>query len=184
MKKHTKAGYLSTVALIFFSASLFATEKVEFSANDFKCLTDMQPVRGFFVDNLLGDIDATLEAANQESNIIYPVGSVVQLVPTEVMVKREAGFNPATKDWEFVELLVSAQGSKIKVRGATEVVNKFGGNCFACHVKAKSEFDMICEQDHGCDPINLPNGSTLTQQMIKGIQQQDPRCDVKVPAES
>jgi hypothetical protein len=26
-------------------------------------------------------------------------------------------------------------------------------NCFTCHVKARPEFDFICEQDHGCDPI-------------------------------
>ncbi|MCV6625429.1 MAG: hypothetical protein OIF38_05000, partial [Cellvibrionaceae bacterium] len=81
-----------------------------------------------------------------------------------------------TKDWEFVELEVSELGSKIKVRGAFEVVNKFGGNCFACHVKAKPEFDMICEQDHGCEPITLPNGHILSQAMIKTIQANDPRC--------
>ena len=28
-------------------------------------------------------------------------GSVLQLMPNEVMVKHEKGFNPATRDWEF-----------------------------------------------------------------------------------
>ena len=49
-------------------------------------------------------------------------------------------------------------------------MNKFGGNCFACHVQAKPEWDMICEQDHGCDPIQL------TRPAISAIQKTDPRC--------
>jgi predicted ATPase len=28
-----------------------------------------------------------------------------------------------------------------------------GMNCFACHSQAKPEFDLVCEQDHGCAPI-------------------------------
>lgn len=139
----------------------------------------MTPVRGFFVDNLLGDLDATLAIAQSPTGGVYPVGSVVQLVPTEVMVKREAGYNPTTKDWEFFELAVSPAGSEITVHGAFEVVNKFGGNCFGCHIKAKPQWDMICEKDHGCDPITFEKEGktiTLTQQMIEGIQKMDPRC--------
>ena len=69
---------------------------------DFNCMLDMQPVRGFYVDNLIpGKLDETLTVANAGSGE-YPAGSVVQLVPTEVMVKHPAGFSPATKDWEFL----------------------------------------------------------------------------------
>jgi hypothetical protein len=172
---------------IFFSIALIAilvsnisyAQTVEVNKDSFKCLTDMSPVRGFFVDNLLGDLQSTLDAAETVNGAVYPVGSVVQLVPTEVMVKREKGYNVVTKDWEFFELDVSDKGSEIKVRGAFEVVNKFGGNCFGCHIKAKPEFDLICEQDHGCDPITFEKGGktiTLTQQMIKGVQAMDPRC--------
>lgn len=167
------------LAGITLSASLNALsepDKVEFDADDFGCLTEMTQVRGFFVDNLTGDLAGTLAAAQNPNGAVYPVGSVVQLVPSEVMVKREKGYNSVTKDWEFVELDVSKDGSEIRVRGAFEVVNKFGGNCFGCHVKARPEWDLICEQDHGCDPITLPNGHTLSQEMIKGIQQTDPRC--------
>lgn len=177
-----KRYWLMGALVALFSSLASAEEKVEFTAADFKCLTQMTPVRGFFVDNLLGNLKETIKAAEAEEGIVYPVGSVVQLVPSEVMVKREAGFNSITKDWEFVELKVSEQGSEINVRGAFEVVNKFGGNCFACHAKAKPEFDMICEQDHGCDPITLPNGHVLTQEMIKGVQQSDPRCGVSTAA--
>ena len=51
----------------------------------------MTPVRQFYVDNLLGNLDGTLAAANAPEGAIYPPGSVVQLVPTEAMVKRETG---------------------------------------------------------------------------------------------
>ena len=139
-------------------------------ANDFRCLHDMTRVRHFFVDNLLGDLDATVAVAESTDGGQYPPGSVVQLVPTEVMVKHRPGWNAVTRDWEFFELDVSADGSSIRNRGFTDVVNKFGGNCFGCHVRAEPKFDLICEQDHGCDPI------PITRDMIADIQAQDPRC--------
>ena len=101
---------------------------------------------------------------------MYPVGSVVQLIPGEAMVKQPVGFNPATKDWEFFELDFSKDGSKIRKRGFADVVNRFGGNCFACHIQAKPEFDLICEQDHGCQPI------PVTRAMFGALQRTDPRC--------
>ncbi|MBU2098687.1 MAG: hypothetical protein KKD00_07980 [Gammaproteobacteria bacterium] len=139
-------------------------------ASTFDCITDMNPVRGFFVDNLLGDLDATLAVANSATGGTWPTGSVVQLVPTEVMVKQPEGTSPATNDWEFFELTVSAEGSEIVTRGFTDVVNRFGGNCLDCHIKAEPQWDMICETGHGCDPI------PLTREMLTGIQQADPRC--------
>jgi hypothetical protein len=140
-------------------------------AGTFGCIRDMTPVRGFYVANLNGDLDATVAAANAENGAVYPEGSVVQLVPTEVMVKRAAGFNPATKDWEFFELDVSKDGSTIRARGFADVNNRFGGNCFACHAQARPEWDMICEQTHGCAPI------PLTPDMTRALQKTDPRCE-------
>lgn len=139
--------------------------------DDFRCIRDMTPVRGFYVDNLNGDLDATLAVAQSPTGGRYPAGSLIQLVPTEVMVKRESGFNPATNDWEFIELDVSEEGTAIRARGFVDVVNRFGGNCFACHVKARPEWDLVCEQDHGCDPI------PLTPVMVRAIQNTDPRCE-------
>lgn len=141
------------------------------TADAFGCIRDLTPVRGFYVGNLEGNLEGTLAVANSPTGGTYPPGSVVQLVPTEVMVKRAAGFNPATKDWEFIELDVSPEGSAIRARGFADVVNRFGGNCFACHVKARPEWDMICEQDHGCDPI------PLTPAMTRALQKTDPRCE-------
>lgn len=139
-------------------------------ASSFVCLEEMTAIRHFFVDNLLGDLDATVAVAESTDGGVYPAGSVVQLVPTEVMVKHPPGFNAATRDWEFFELNVSADGSSIRNRGFVDVVNKFGGNCFGCHIKAEPKYDLICEQEHGCDPI------PVTREMIAGIQAAHPRC--------
>lgn len=162
-----------SVLLALTSLTLQAEESAEtlkINDTDFTCMLDMTPVRGFYVDNLIeGQLDKTIAVATAESGD-YPAGSVVQLVPTEVMVKHPKGFNVATKDWEFFELNVSAQGSAIHKRGFVDVVNRFGGNCFGCHVKAKPQFDMICETGHGCDPI------PLTAQITQLLQKTDARC--------
>tara|TARA_R110002110_G_scaffold40517_2_gene129670 strand:- start:1261 stop:1899 length:639 start_codon:yes stop_codon:yes gene_type:complete len=139
----------------------------------FGCISDLTPVDRFFVGNLNGDLDATVAVASAEEGGVYPVGSVVQLVPTEVMVKRETGFNPVTKDWEYFDLDISPEGTRIRVRGADEVKNRFGNSCQDCHVKAAPQFDLICKTDHGCDPI------PINDVMIRGLQKTDPRCEAQ-----
>jgi hypothetical protein len=150
-------------------------KEIKVDDNSFKCMRSMTPVRHFYVDNLLGDLTGTLAAANNPKGAIYPAGSVVQLVPSEVMVKREAGFNPATGDWEFFELDVDDKGSKIHKRGFAEVNNRFGKNCFACHVPAREPWDFVCETGHGCEPI------PIDRKMTGAIQRADPRCGPAVP---
>ena len=165
---------LKTMILLLASFTVLAgnenTENLAITKADFNCMLDMQPVRGFYVDNLIADkLPETLAVANAGSGE-YPAGSVVQLVPSEVMVKHPKGFSSATKDWEFFELSVSPEGTQIGKRGFADVVNRFGGNCLGCHVKAKPEFDMICETGHGCDPI------PLTPQITALLQKTDARC--------
>jgi hypothetical protein len=139
------------------------------SDSSFKCITEMTHVRHFYVDNLAGNLAGTVKVG-QAGTGNYPVGSVLQLVPTEVMVKREKGFNAATRDWEFFELNISPASSTIHVRGFQDVNNRFGGNCFNCHVKAHQEFDLVCDNSHGCDPI------PITRAMSGALQRTDPRC--------
>jgi len=143
---------------------------VTVDASSFKCMRNMTSVRHFYVDNLLGDTAATVAAANAVLGAKYPAGSVVQLVPTEAMVKRESGFSPATGDWEFFELAVQDKGTRIGKRGFAEVNNRFGKNCFACHAPAREPFDFICETGHGCAPIPIDH------KMTGALQRSDPRC--------
>jgi hypothetical protein len=144
--------------------------KLNITEKSFHCITQMTPVRHFYVGNLVGNLAGTVKVAESAQPGTYPVGSVLQLVPTEVMVKREKGFNPATRDWEFFELDVSVEGTRIRTRGFAEVNNRFGGNCFGCHVKARPEWDLICDINHGCDPI------PITRNMSGALQRTDPRC--------
>lgn len=155
-----------------------APKPIEITEASFGCIRDLKAVRGFYVGNLLGNIDATVAAANAANGATYPPGSVVQLVPGEAMVKHHPGYNAATKDWEFFELDALPTGTKIRVRGATDVVNQFGGNCLSCHAQAEAKWDMICEQTHGCAPI------PVTPVMARAIQNTDPRCGkMELPAD-
>jgi hypothetical protein len=79
-------------------------------AKSFRYITEMTHVRQ----------DATLAVANSATGGTYPPGTVIQLIPTEAMVKRDKGFNPVTHDWEFFELDVSKDGTEIRKRGFAE----------------------------------------------------------------
>lgn len=173
--KHLNRAALLTVSLSLLPLSLTAAgEAMKVDADSFRCIREMTPVRHFYVDNLLGNLEGTLAAANAPKGAIYPPGSVVQLVPSEVMVKREPGFSPATGDWEFFELDVSDKGSSVRARGFAEVNNRFGGNCFACHAPARQPWDFVCETGHGCESI------PVTRKMIGALQRSDPRCGEEV----
>jgi hypothetical protein len=151
------------------AAAPAASASFPISDASFRCISQMTHVRHFYVDNLAGNLAGTVQVAEAGTGA-YPVGSVLQLVPNEVMVKREKGFNPATKDWEFLDLNISAAGSTIRTRGFQETSNRFGGNCFTCHVKARAEYDLVCDNSHGCDPI------PITRAMSGALQRTDPRC--------
>src|SRR5690349_17487469 len=68
-------------------------EAIKVDDNTFKCITEMTPVRHFYVDNLRGKLKETVSVAEKGKGD-YPEGSVIQLVPTEAMVKQQSGFNP------------------------------------------------------------------------------------------
>jgi hypothetical protein len=141
----------------------------DIDATSFRCIRQMTPVRQFYVDNLRGDLDATLAVANSSTGGVYPAGSVVQLIPGEAMVKREKGFNAATHDWEFFNLDASKDGTHIRQRGTTDVANRLG-TCLGCHAQAQPRWDLVCEASHGCAPLKV------TLAMIGALQRTDPRC--------
>ena len=156
------AGFLLSISL---------GNAMDIEANSFQCIRKMTPVRQFYLDNLQGNLDATLAAANSTTGAVYPPGSLLQLIPGEAMVKHDRGFNAETHDWEFFELDASKDGTKIRKRGFADVVNRFGGNCFGCHRAARPQWDFVCETDHGCAPL------AVTHAMTRALQRTDPRCD-------
>jgi hypothetical protein len=143
---------------------------IKVSASDFACISQMTPVRGFFVGNIEGDLAASLKVARAPKGAEYPVGTLIQLIPTEAMVKQPAGTRPATRDWEFFELEVSKSGSRIARRGFEDLAGSDGANCFGCHSLARPDWAMICESEHGCAPI------PETRAMFEALQRTDPRC--------
>jgi len=167
MVKQGGLTILCSAALLLFTG---VGDAADIDANSFRCITKMTPVRQFYLDNLRGTLDTTLAVANSAGGAIYPPGSVIQLIPTEVMVKRDSGFDPKTDDWEFFVLDVSKEGTQIQKRGTVGVVNLFGGNCFECHSKAAPQWDLVCETNHGCAPL------PITRTMIRALQRADPRC--------
>ena len=175
----SRTCFTARIGLLIFSALLIgqshsqdSSKQLDVTADLFDCISQMAKAASgaFFVDNILGNVDATKAVADSETGGEYPPGSLVSLIPTEVMIKHNPGWNPETNDWEFIELDVSESGSEIRVRGTTEVVNRFGGNCFGCHQLARPEWDLICGSDHGCAPL------PITRETIIGIQNSDPRC--------
>lgn len=174
------AAALSTIVTIACLAVFFTflgdtraagTEEHSLQITDttFRCISKMTPVRDFFVDNLTGNLQGTLAVA-RAGHGRYPEGTVLQLIPNEAMIKQQPGYSPKTNDWEFFALKSSKDGTKIVSRGRTEVNNFLGLNCFACHKAARSEFDLVCQQNHGCTPL------PLTEAMFHAVQDTDPRC--------
>jgi hypothetical protein len=156
------------------------TKKVEVTDASFRCLHKMTKVGNMYVDNLLGKLEETKAVANSATGGVYPPGSVVQLLPKEVMIKREKGTSPATNDWEFFDLDVSPEGSKIKQRGFETVKNMFG-TCISCHKQeAAPQADMICAAGHGCPPIVFPGGIDNAK-LITALQKTDKRCPSPEP---
>lgn len=162
-------------------------KKIEVTDASFRCLHEMKKVRSMYVDNLLGNVEGTLAVANAADGGAYPPGSVLQLFPGEVMVKREKGASPASNDWEFFTLDVTAAGAKITQRGfgPEKPVNMFG-SCTSCHSQAAPKWDMVCEKGHGCPPINFPGGidsavlTTALQKTDKRCPSPDPLTDVEI----
>ncbi|WP_428267157.1 hypothetical protein [Haliangium sp.] len=173
----TRASSVALVLLSGLSLALAACNNdpdevadLDMTANDFSCILDWPKVDKFRIVNLLGhQADAEAVARSSEGGT-YPVGTVIQLVPHEAMVKRQPGFSPRSGDWEFFLLDVSQEGTSIRMRGTEDVINDFGGNCLDCHAATEPKFDFVCSDDHGCEALEV------TPEQLEAFQQSDPRC--------
>ena len=54
---------MSLFAAVYAQADKTSEPKVKVGDKSFKCITDMTPVRHFYVDNLLGNVEATVAVA-------------------------------------------------------------------------------------------------------------------------
>src|SRR5277367_4689393 len=78
------------------NADIGADGKVLVNEKTFDCIQRLSPIRGFYVGNLLGNLKGSLAVTNSNVAGVYPPGTIVQLVPTEAMIKQPAGYNAAT----------------------------------------------------------------------------------------
>ena len=62
MKRKERVSAISCGVALLLSAGL--GHAMDIDAKSFRCITKMTPVRQFYVDNLQGNLDATLAAAN------------------------------------------------------------------------------------------------------------------------
>src|SRR4051812_30002009 len=89
------------------------TEDIVVKAADFRNIHAWTKVRDFYVGNLLGHQPEALAVARNPKGGTFPAGTIVQLVPTEAMVKHHPGWDASTRDWEFFQLALSKTGTRI-----------------------------------------------------------------------
>lgn len=139
------------------------------TAGDFGCLLDWPAVGNTRFHSLAGPVEPALSIARGERPGPFPPGTIVQLMPTEAMVKLSAGASPDTDDWEYLKLKVGKKGVTIAERGGAEVKN-IAGSCHGCHT-TEPRWDHVCAADHGCD--DLPG--FVVKAALKAVAK-DPRC--------
>jgi hypothetical protein len=148
-------------------------------ASDFPCLKDgTRPAgKNFFVFHKSRKKlrKAVRIAERNRPGDRYPVGTLIQLLPFEAMVKRNKGWNPAGNDWEWFQLGVDASGKTTIISRGREEVKNFA-SCQGCHLTGQAaQFDLVCE-GHSSLPI------LFTPEQVKVLQDRDPRCVKQTPA--
>ena len=160
--------------LVFGGAYGASAQDVAVSEQTFGCILDWAKVRNTRIKH--SDPEKLKEAmrilGDSIPNTDYPVGTILQLVPFEAMVKHPREKFPRTNGWEFFALNVSEAGAKIRDRGDNVVNLSQGKTCLSCHQPA-ARFDFVCEKGHGCAPIPFDD------QTIAELQRADPRCAKK-----
>jgi hypothetical protein len=143
---------------------------------DFQCLLDgtKAPGKHFFVfhrkQRALKKALHKIETGKMGKGL--PVGTILQLVPFEAMVKRGGKFNREGHGWEYFSLNVKADGTtEILARGQSEVLGAFThSSCQTCHENLAAQHDAICEFVQGTEGIGL------TDDILAVLQNGDPRC--------
>ena len=161
---------LVAIGLGFTMASGLYAADVTVYDSSFSCIKEWTKVRNTYIKH--ADPQQLKEAVRILKDSVpdkeYPIGTFLQLLPDEAMVKHSKLKFPSTNGWEFFHLDLTGSGTKIKTRGA-QTVNFQGVKCFSCHQPA-AKFDFVCGKGHGCAPVPLDD------QKITELQNKDPRC--------
>ncbi len=163
--------YIACLFLCFYLAVTLSADDLVITEKSFSCLLDLPKVRNTRIQN--PDPEKLKEAIRIFTDSLpdkeYPKGTVLQLVPTEAMVKHDRAAFPNTNGWELFALKVTPVGTTIMDRGDKVLNTSLKKPCLDCHSPAV-KFDYVCEKGHGCAPI------PVTDEQIAAIQAADPRC--------
>jgi hypothetical protein len=167
---------LAIVLVLLGLAAPAAARHFVAEADDFQCLLDGTKASGkhFFVFHrrkaALKKALHKIETGKLGKGL--PVGTILQLVPFEAMVKRGGKFNRQGHGWEYFSLNPKADGtSEILARGQSEVLGAFThSSCQTCHENHAAQHDAICEFVQGTEGIGL------TDDILAVLQNGDPRC--------
>jgi hypothetical protein len=163
--------YTARLTLFLYVAVTVSADDLVITEKSFGCLLDLPKVRNTRIQN--PDPQKLKEAIQIFKDSVpdkeYPTGTILQLIPTEAMVKHERAAFPNTNGWEFFALKVSADGTAILDRGDKVLNTSLKKPCLDCHSPA-AKFDFVCEKGHGCAPI------PVTDQQIAAMQSADQRC--------
>jgi hypothetical protein len=163
--------YVVCLASCLYLAAALCADDLVITEKSFGCVLNLPKVRNTRIQN--PDPEKLKEATrifrDSVPNADYPTGTILQLIPTEAMVKHDRSAFPNTNGWEFFALKVSADGTVIQERGDKVINASLKKPCLGCHSPA-AKFDFVCEKGHGCAPI------PLTDQRIAAMQAADPRC--------
>jgi hypothetical protein len=163
--------YIACLVFCLPLAVSLVADDVVVTEKSFGCVLDLPKVRNTRIQN--PDPEKLKEATRIFKDSVpdkeYPTGTILQLIPTEAMVKHDRAAFPNTHGWEFFALKVSPDGTTIVARGDKVLNTSLKKPCLDCHRPA-AKFDFVCEKGHGCAPI------PLTDQKIAEMQAADPRC--------
>src|SRR5262249_12943595 len=164
-----------SVGLAYWMIGGASAADVSVSEQTFGCILDWPQVRNTRIKHADPKELAVAMRIFRDSvpNTEYPVGTILQLVPFEAMVKHPHEKFPKSNGWEFFALEVSEAGTKILDRGDENVLNiLLKAPCLSCHQPA-AKFDFVCEKGHGCAPLSIDD------QQIAELQKADARCTKK-----
>src|ERR1700758_4904980 len=100
--------YIACLVLCFYSAVTLSADDVVITDKSFCCVLDLPKVRNTRIRN--PDPEKLKEAIRIFKDSVpdkeYPNGTILQLIPTEAMVKHDRAAFPKTNGWEFFALKV------------------------------------------------------------------------------
>ena len=134
-----------------------STQGLIVSEQTFGCILDWPKVRNTRIQHV--DPEKLKEAMRILRDSVpdkdYPVGTILQLVPFEAMVKHPREKFPKSNGWEFFALEVLEGGTTIRDRGDDNVVNLSLGTAVSTVISLRRSLTSCVKRDTAVPPFLL-----------------------------